>query len=96
MTQDEFNDKYSDYLEDGFFGLDMGHSATEEIVKFLDKIFEDVLTKIPGFKYNQIKTKFGYARFYTNIWSTELMTMIESQLNEMLGKITKTDNTKFD
>jgi len=96
MTQEDFNDKYSDYLEEGFFGLDMGRDSTEEVVKFLDKIFEDVLTKIPGFKYNQIKIKFGYARFYTNIWSMELMTMVESQLNEMLDKITKTDNTKFD
>lgn len=96
MTQDEFNDKYSDYLEDGFFGLDMGRAATDEIVEFLDKLFEDVLTKIPGFTYSQIKTKFGYARFYTNIWSVELMTIVEQRLNELLGKVKVIDNTKFE
>lgn len=59
----EFNNKYSSYLEEGHYGLDIDDEYT---VQYLDKIFEE-LTKIEGFKYKQIKLKFNSCRFYTNL-----------------------------
>lgn len=81
MTTQEFNEKYSDYLEEGFYGLAINHTT---VVEFLDAIFDSVLTKIPGFKYHQIKTKFGYSRFYTNIESRDFSNMVEQKINEYL------------
>ncbi len=63
MTSSEFNEKYSAYLEEGHYGLDID---IPEAVDFLDKAFQDLI-KIPGFQYSQIKTKYGESRFYTNL-----------------------------
>lgn len=63
MTTDEFNDKYKDYLEEGHYGLDI---SIPEVIDKLDEIFQGLI-KIPGFKYHQIKSKFGTSRFYTNL-----------------------------
>jgi hypothetical protein len=62
-TSEEFNTKYLEYLEEGNYGLDIDIPA---VVRYLDKIFQG-LTKIPGFKYSQIKEKFYQGRFYTNL-----------------------------
>ena len=62
-TANEFNLKYLEYLEEGHYGLDIHLPA---VVRYLDKIFQG-LTKIPGFKYSQIKEKFYQGRFYTNL-----------------------------
>lgn len=64
MTVNEFNEKYKDYLEEGHYGLDLNNP---NIIKYLDEIFEGLI-KIPGFKYTQIKEKFGLSRFYTNLY----------------------------
>jgi hypothetical protein len=63
MTTDEFNEKYKDYLEEGHYGLDI---SIPEVTNKLDEIFQGLI-KIPGFKYHQIKSKFGTSRFYTNL-----------------------------
>lgn len=63
MTADEFNEKYSAYLEEGHYGLDIN---IPEAVEYLDRIFEGLI-KIPGFQYSQIKEKFGSSRFYSNL-----------------------------
>jgi molybdopterin-guanine dinucleotide biosynthesis protein len=63
MTSVEFNEKYVDYLEEGHYGLDIN---IESVIEYLDAIFTD-LVKIEGFKFQQIKTKFGLARVYTNL-----------------------------
>jgi hypothetical protein len=63
-TTEQFNDKYSEYLEEGHYGLDIEYP---EIVEYLDEIFEGLLTSIPGFSYSQIKLKFNYARFYASV-----------------------------
>ena len=47
MTAQEFNDKYKDYIEEGFCGLSFD---IEPVTKFLDKLFQ-YLTRIPGFEY---------------------------------------------
>lgn len=62
-TNKEFNDKYDAYLEKDHGGMQIQVSA---VLTYVDQIFND-LTQIPGFKYQQIKTKYGLARVYTNL-----------------------------
>jgi hypothetical protein len=66
MTSTEFNEKYSAYLEEGHYGLDID---IPEATDFLDKSFQDLI-KIPGFQYSQIKSKYNSSRFYTNLRDT--------------------------
>lgn len=74
MTAEEFNKKYSAYLEERFYGLDIDHP---EVVDYLDKEFEKEIEKNPAFQYSQIKMKFGSSRVYTTSdksseWETEI------------------------
>jgi len=62
MTTEEFNKKYSAYLEERFYGLDISHP---EVVEYLDKEFEKEIEKNPAFQYSQIKMKFGSSRVYS-------------------------------
>ena len=64
MTENEFNEKYKEYLEEGHYGLAIN---TPSIIQYLDEIFQGLI-KIPGFKYSQIKEKFSTSRFYTNLY----------------------------
>ena len=74
MTAEEFNKKYSAYLEERFYGLDIDHP---EVVDYLDKEFEKEIEKNPEFQFSQIKMKFGSSRVYTtsdksSAWETEI------------------------
>lgn len=80
-TSDEFNEKYKDYIEEGFDGLEI---ENEKVVIFLDKMFENFI-KIPDFSFSQIKVKFGTSRFYTSL-STEITLAIEQQINELIKR----------
>jgi hypothetical protein len=51
------------------------------ILAYVDQIFND-LTQIPGFKYQEIKTKFGLARVYTNL--DDLMPFVGRIINQEL------------
>lgn len=62
-TNKEFNDKYVDYLEHMHYGIDIQITS---VLTYVDQIFND-LTKISGFKYQQIKLKYGLARVHTNL-----------------------------
>jgi hypothetical protein len=62
MTAEEFNKKYSAYLEERFYGLDIDHP---EVVDYLDKEFEKEIGENPEFQFSQIKMKFGSSRVYT-------------------------------
>tara|TARA_R110000782_G_scaffold30983_6_gene76823 strand:+ start:8436 stop:8771 length:336 start_codon:yes stop_codon:yes gene_type:complete len=62
-TSKEFNDKYSNYLEDTHFGIEI---EIPSVLTYVDQVIND-LTKIPGFKYQQIKLKYGLARVSTNL-----------------------------
>lgn len=86
MTAQDFNEKYKEYLEEGFYGLII---SVTSVVEFLDIIFDEVLTKIPGFKYQQIKTKFGEARLYTSIKSYDFTVMVEQKINKLLKENSK-------
>jgi len=59
----EFNDKYDAYLEKDHGGMEIQVPA---VLTYVDQIFNDLI-KIPDFKYQQIKTKYGLARVYTNL-----------------------------
>lgn len=98
MTQEEFNEKYKDYLEEGHYGLDISYPS---IVNYLDKIFQDLI-KIPGFQYSQIKLKFNTCRFYNNLYEiapelsniidkavekeVNFLVIVEDEINERLNK----------
>ena len=77
-TNQEFNEKYKDYIEEGHYGMDIGEPS---VLAYVDQIFND-LTQIPGFKYQQIKTKFGLARVYTNL--DDLMPFVGRIINQEL------------
>jgi hypothetical protein len=62
-TNQEFNDKYKDYLQEEHYGMAI---EVTSVLTYVDQIFQDLI-KIPGFKYQQIKTKYGLARVYTNL-----------------------------
>jgi hypothetical protein len=75
-TNTEFNTKYIDYLEESHYGMDINEPS---VLTYVDQIFND-LTQIPGFKYQQIKTKFGLARVYTNL--DDLMPFVGRIINQ--------------
>ena len=88
-TNQEFNEKYKDYIEEGHYGMNIGEPS---VLAYVDQIFND-LTQIPGFKYQQIKTKFGLARVYTNL--EDLMPfagrIINQELEEKINFILKVE-----
>ena len=90
MTSVEFNDKYQDYIEEGHYGLDI---HIESIAEYLDVVFRD-LVKIEGFKFQQIKTKFGMARVYTNLDEKLPLVgrIIHQELEEKINFILKVEH----
>lgn len=90
MTQEEFNEKYKDYLEEGHYGLDISYPS---VVNYLDKLFMD-LVKIPGFQYTQIKLKFNMARFYTNLYTVapELSKIIDRTVEREIDFLVKVED----
>lgn len=77
-TSREFNDKYKDYLEEGHYGMDINEPS---VLTYVDQIFNDLI-KIPEFKYQQVKTKFGLARVYTNL--NDLLPFVGRIINQEL------------
>lgn len=80
MNSTEFNNKYDEWLEQGHYGLAIDD---DEVVDFLDRIFQD-LTKIERFTYAQIKLKFNMARFYADGISTTMCRLIEQEIERIL------------
>lgn len=88
MTIEQFNEKYAAYLPKGWYGLDIDDAY---VISWLDNLFEHYLTKIEGFEYHQIKTKFGIndVRFYSNLRRTNavegaLILAIEANISSIL------------
>jgi hypothetical protein len=77
-TAEEFNTKYIDYLEEGHYGMEIGEPS---VLTYVDQIFND-LTKIPGFQFSQVKTKYGLARVYTNL--DDLLPFVGRIINQEL------------
>lgn len=88
-TNKEFNDKYYAYLEKDHEGMQIQVPA---VLAYVDQIFND-LTEIPGFKYQQVKCKYGLARVYTNL--EEIMPfagrVISYELEEKINFILKVE-----
>jgi hypothetical protein len=82
MTTQEFNNKYKDYLVPKYYGLTI---QDDSVIAFLDNIFID-LTKLPSFKYYQIKMKFGQCRFYSEGITRTLEYLIEQEINKLTTK----------
>jgi hypothetical protein len=87
MTAQEFEKKYEQYLEENYIGLEIND---ENVINFLDNVFTDLI-KIPGFKYHQIKLKFGMPRFYTNLDEVfpKFSIMMESEIEKQIEKLLK-------
>jgi hypothetical protein len=89
MTQQEFNEKYKQYILEGWYGLSFD---IPEVAIYLDGVMQDLIT-IPGFELHQIKLKFNMARFYFETsWKNKhleaaLMFHIENKINEIVKKI---------
>jgi hypothetical protein len=89
MTQQEFNEKYKQYIPEGWYGLSFD---IPEVAIYLDGVMQDLIT-IPGFELHQIKLKFNMARFYFNTsWEQKhlelaLQSRIENKINEIVKKI---------
>ena len=81
MNKKQFNEKYKEFLTEGFYGLDI---QDQEVIDYLDDIFGNVLVYLPNFKYQQIKEKWGYVRFYADVDSTNLLQTIEQKLTSIL------------
>jgi hypothetical protein len=77
-SNEEFNIKYKEYIEEDNYGMVIGVPA---VLSYIDTVFNDLI-KIPGFKYSQIKTKFGLARVYTNL--DELLPFVGRIINQEL------------
>lgn len=88
MTSEEFNNKYKDYIPQGWSGLEFD---IPEVTEYLDKLMEDLI-QIPGFELHQVKLKFSMARFYFEIgWKDKsleaaLQFHIEDTINELIKK----------
>lgn len=83
MTVEEFDEKWSAYLEEGHYGLDINHS---DVIEYLDQEFEK-LSLIPGFSYSQIKEKFGMARVYLAFGFSEEALELENRIDEIFKGI---------
>lgn len=83
MTVEEFDEKWSAYLEEGHYGLAIDHP---DVIEYLDQEFEK-LSLIPGFSYSQIKEKFGSARVYLAFGFSEEAHDMEDKINTIFNEI---------
>lgn len=83
MTVDEFNDKWKNYLEGGFEGLEFS-DAEGKVVDWLDRHF--VLFELinPEFTYAQIKLEFGMARVYLQGLPSTCVRVAEDAINKIM------------
>lgn len=79
MTSEEFNQKYKDFLEEGYYGLAIDN---DYFVNWLDDKFQKFI-KNSNFSYSQIKAKFGMGRFYCEGLSIEEIKEVENKITEL-------------
>jgi len=79
MVTEEFNEKYKDYIVEGFTGLQLHYPKA---IDYLDKEFQKLI-HLPGFKFYQIKSKFKFFRFYCDGVSQEKIREIEDKLMDI-------------
>lgn len=83
MTVEEFDEKWSAYLEEGHYGLDINHP---DVIEYVNQEFE-TLSLIPGFSYSQIKEKFGSARVYLAFGFSEEALELEEKINTIFKQL---------
>lgn len=83
MTRDEFNQKYLPYTKPGFEKYGPLEFDVPAATEFLDDLFKDLI-KIPGFQVAQIKVKFNWCCFYSNLESATLRGFIEKTLKDLV------------
>lgn len=81
MTVKEFYEKYKEYYDEGHYGLDI---HIPEVVEYLDNVMQELI-KRPDFKLQQIKLKFGMARFYANGITRDEQSQIEDKINQIVN-----------
>lgn len=87
MTNDDFNKKYKDYLEDGYYGCEI---VNEKALEYLDEKFKEYIV-ISGFKYKQIKSKWNYFCFYADGLSNSERESVELKLKEICDGDTRSN-----
>lgn len=85
MTATEFNEKYKDYLDDRHYGCAI---PNEKAIDYLDTKFQEFI-KVPGFKFQQIKSKFHYYCFYCDNLSNEQVYEVENTLKKIIDENNK-------
>lgn len=79
-TCEEFNQKYKDYLPEGWYGCTIGDNEAQ--LNYLDEKFQEFI-KITGFKYHQIKSKFNSYRFYAEGLEEGVANVVINKLVEL-------------
>ena len=78
MTQKEFNEKYKDFIEEGYSGMEL---INETLIWYIDKMMK-TLIKIPEFKLHTITYKFGSYYFRSNQDNSTLDDFIECGIRD--------------
>lgn len=87
MDAKNFNEKYKQYIPEGWYGLEFD---IPEVTEYLDRIMQDMIL-IPGFELHQIKLKFDWPRFYftTDFKDKGLELAIAVKVQEQINAIIK-------
>ena len=93
MTQNEFNEKYKQWIPEGWSGLDFD---IPQVTEYMDQIMQDMIL-IPGFELHQIKLKFDWPRFYftTDFKDKGLELAIAVKVQERINAIIKSTYNKL-
>jgi hypothetical protein len=93
MTQREFNEKYKQWIPEGWSGLDFD---IPEVTEYLDALMRD-LTLIPGFELHQIKMKWDWPRVYftTDVKDKGIELAIAVKVQERINAIIKSPYNKL-
>lgn len=75
----EFNNKWKNFLNDGFYGLNIN---IPQVTEYLDSEFEKEIKINESFNYSQIKLKYGFARAYAN---TDKSYEWENMINKIIN-----------
>ena len=87
MTRQEFNEKYKQWIPEGWSGLDFD---VPQVTEYLDQAMQDLIM-IPGFELHQIKLKFDWPRFYftTSFKNKDTELAIAMRIQERINAIIK-------
>lgn len=92
MTRQEFNEKYKQWIPEGWSGLDFDKP---QVTEYLDREMQD-LVMIPGFELHQIKMKFEWPRVYftTSFKNKATELAIAMRIQEDINRLMKGQSTE--